>query len=284
MRYKALLTLLLGIFAGTASANWEKVNDLDYTWGPFKIYNIALFTETGQYELGIRPLMLTLEYAKPVDGRDFAISIARAWANLGINLPQQEETIERLRKTIPDLKPNDKLSYIALPDTGYFVLNDTIIPEQFDKDFNNAMVAVWLDPKIDLSAKLTTKKTDPKEQQVHNSTDYVPSQTATESSAEGSTPTSAEQSQPQAVGSEQKMAVENPPQTAEPAENQSVENVPPANEATAQPPQVTPSAPPEKSEKPKEPAPKAKPSELESPEKQIDPIGDPAPEQKSPIS
>lgn len=280
MRYKALLTLLLGIFAGTANANWEKVNDLDYTWGPFKIYNIALFTETGQYEAGIRPLMIKLEYAKPVDGRDFAISIARSWATLGINLPKQEETIEHLRKTIPDLKPNDKLHYIALPDTGYFVLNDNIIPEQFDKDFNNAMVAVWLDPKIDFSAKLTTKKTDPNVQEVHNSKDYQPNEemqngtsaVTAEQNTEGQPPT---ENPTQATA---KAVAETPQMTNEKQQAQS----PTTNEQAQT--ERKEEAKTETLEKPKEPAPKAAPSELESPEKQVDPIGDPAPSKEFPLS
>lgn len=269
MRYKALLTLLLGIFAGTANANWEKVNDLDYTWGPFKIYNIALFTETGQYEAGIRPLMIKLEYAKPVDGRDFAISIARSWATLGINLPKQEETIEHLRKTIPDLKPNDKLHYIALPDTGYFVLNDNIIPEQFDKDFNNAMVAVWLDPKIDFSAKLTTKKTDPNVQEVHNSKDYQPNEEMQNGMSENATATT-------------ENSVQTAPETTKTVNEGNSAQSPNSNEqAPTETKQTTEAG---KQEEPKTPVPNTTPSELESPEKQVDPIGDPAPSKEFPLS
>ena len=44
MRYKALFTLLFTLLSGNALSDWKKINDLDYTWGPFKIYNISLFT------------------------------------------------------------------------------------------------------------------------------------------------------------------------------------------------------------------------------------------------
>lgn len=149
MRY--FVFLLLFLFSKMASANWQKVNDADYIWGPFKIYNLALFTETGSYYQGIRPLMLTLKYVKPVDGRDFAISLARSWESLGITLPEQDVVVDRLKKTIPNIKPDDSLSYIALQDRGYFVLNDTIIPEEFNIDFNNAMLSVWLDPRVEIA-------------------------------------------------------------------------------------------------------------------------------------
>ena len=160
MRYKALFTLLFTLLSGNALSDWKKINDLDYTWGPFKIYNISLFTETGEYQPNIRPLMLSLKYDKPVDGRDFAISIARSWARLEIKLSNQEAIIDRLRKTLPDLKPGDILYYVALADHGYFIVNNQVIPGEFDKATNDAILAIWLDPKVDLSHKLIVKKTN----------------------------------------------------------------------------------------------------------------------------
>lgn len=158
MRYKALFTLLFTLFSSNAFSDWKKINDLDYTWGPFKIYNISLFTETGEYQPNIRPLMLSLKYDKPVDGRDFAISIARSWARLDINLPDQNAVIDRLRKLLPDLKPGDTLNYIALEDKGYFIVNNQVISEEFNKTTNDAILAIWLDPKVELSHKLVAKK------------------------------------------------------------------------------------------------------------------------------
>ena len=160
MRYKALFTLLFTLLSGNALSDWKKINDLDYTWGPFKIYNISLFTETGEYQPNIRPLMLSLKYDKPVDGRDFAISIARSWARLEIKLSNQEVIIDRLRKTLPDLKPGDMLYYVALADRGYFIVNNQVIAGEFDKATNDAILAIWLDPKVDLSHKLIVKKTN----------------------------------------------------------------------------------------------------------------------------
>lgn len=160
MRYKALFTLLFTLLSGNALSDWKKINDLDYTWGPFKIYNISLFTETGEYQPNIRPLMLNLRYDKPVDGRDFAISIARSWARLEIKLSNQEAIIDHLRKTLPDLKPGDMLYYIALADRGYFIVNNQVIAGEFDKATNDAILSIWLDPKVDLSHKLIVKKTN----------------------------------------------------------------------------------------------------------------------------
>lgn len=154
MRYLSTCFALLFLFTQTVFANWQKISEADYVWGPFKIYNLSLFTETGEYQLGSRPLMLSLKYAKPVDGRDFAISLARSWSNLGITLENQDEVVDRLRKILPNIKKNDQLSYIALEDKGYFVLNDMVIPEEFNQAFNDAVVSVWLDPRVEIGRKL----------------------------------------------------------------------------------------------------------------------------------
>lgn len=157
MRYTRLFPILLSLFISTvANANWTKINEVDYTWGPFNIYHISLFTETGSYSEGARPLMLTLQYKKPWAGRDFAVSLAKTWNNLGIQLPEEEmdAVISRLRKHFPDIKTEDKLHYIALEDRGYFILNDKVVSESFTKVFNDAIVSVWLDPKMDISRQL----------------------------------------------------------------------------------------------------------------------------------
>lgn len=157
MRYLHFLAACLLFISGSATANWQKINDVDYVWGPFTIYNLSLFSETGDYFDGVRPVMLTLKYSKPVDGRDFAISLARSWSNLGITLPEQDKVVDRLRKVMPNIKKGDALSYIALEDKGYFVLNDTIIDAEFNQDFNNAVVAVWLDPRVEIGKALLSK-------------------------------------------------------------------------------------------------------------------------------
>lgn len=160
MRYPSLFALLFGFLSSYATAQWQKISDTDYIWGPFKIYNISLFSETGDYQPNQRPLMLSLKYNKPVDGRDFAISLAKSWANLGIQVADQNKAIDTLRKTLPDIKPDDTLSYIALEDKGYFVLNNEVIAEEFPQALNDAIVAVWLDPKVEIGKKLTHKQAE----------------------------------------------------------------------------------------------------------------------------
>lgn len=182
MRYLKILCASMLLLANTVSAQWKKINDVDYVWGPFSIYNLALFSETGEYVEGIRPLMLTLKYQKPVDGRDFAISLARSWSNLGITLPEQDDVVDRLRKTLPNIKKGDSLSYIALQNKGYFVLNDMVIPEEFNQDFNNAVVAVWLDQRVEIGRALLAK--DRQVVETAKSAVIIPEQTTDEANPE----------------------------------------------------------------------------------------------------
>ncbi len=303
MRYKVLFTLLFSVLSQSTFANWEKINDLDYTWGPFKIYNITLFTENGEYQPQTRPLMLSLKYDKPVDGRDFAISIARSWASLDIKVPEQNKVIERLRKLLPDLKSGDLLSYIALEDKGYFIVNDQIIPEEFDKTVNDAIVAVWLDPKVDLSKKITVKKIND-EKVVHiaaytvpemNNEENHPAEDLFQSFAlkqaqfsekvlehpaigvpakaivENTQPTPAQDAATQksgnTVGENKVQAIEAPSQTVPTTSETGVEPKPAIQENTESP----------KLEMEKQPEPKSDP---ENPEKEIRPIEDPMPKNK----
>lgn len=148
------LAIILSFCIPSAFAQWIKINEADYIWGPFKIYSISLYSEQGEYREGIRPLMLSLKYAKPVEGRDFAISLARSWSNLGIRLQDQDSVVDRLRKVMPNIRTDDVLSYIALENQGYFILNDQIIPEEFNQEFNDAVVAVWLDKRVEIGRKL----------------------------------------------------------------------------------------------------------------------------------
>ncbi|EER47873.1 hypothetical protein AM305_05554 [Actinobacillus minor NM305] len=306
MRYKVLFTLLFSVFSHTTFANWEKINDLDYTWGPFKIYNITLFTENGEYQPQTRPLMLSLKYDKPVDGRDFAISIARSWASLDIKVPEQNKVIERLRRLLPDLKSGDLLSYIALEDKGYFVVNDQIIPEEFDKAVNDSIVAVWLDPRVDLSKKITVKKIND-EQVVHVAAYTVP-EVSDENQVIEKTASGLFQSfalkqaqfsekvlEHPAIGVPTKAIVENTqPAPAQDAAVQKSENaaenrtqvvevpsqtVPttPENTVETQPATQNTEAPKSETEKQPESTPKQDP---ENPEKEIRPIEDPMPKNK----
>ncbi|KGQ27438.1 hypothetical protein [Gallibacterium anatis] len=138
-------SLLLLLCAATANADWKQVGKAEYNWGPFHIYTVSLFTENGTYSSEQRPLMLRIKFAKPVEGKNFAISLFKEMALDKMPADQAESLRKRLIKNFPDFKPDDVLNYIALNDEGYFVLNDTVLDEHFDAPFNHEFIAIWLD-------------------------------------------------------------------------------------------------------------------------------------------
>lgn len=170
MKLNTFLFSILCVFSTALSAQWLNVGKADYNWGPFHVYTLSLYTETGQYEENTRPLMLTFNYAKPIEGKSFAISLMKEIETLKLATINQQEHLNVLKTLLPDFSPNDVLNYIALEDKGYFVLNDTILDYEFSAEFNDALLAIWLSPNTNfpkLQPKLLGKeKSTPEDNKV----------------------------------------------------------------------------------------------------------------------
>ncbi|ABR74323.1 hypothetical protein CBG46_00440 [Actinobacillus succinogenes] len=152
MKLKSLFIAILCLIPTALSANWLQVGKADYNWGPFHVYTISVFTEDGQYKENQTPLMLSFDFGKPVEGKNFSIIMIKEMAALDVDPKQSETWLARLQNTLPDLSPNDRLNYIALPDTGYFVVNDQVLEQQFDQAFNQAFINIWLSGKTNFAA------------------------------------------------------------------------------------------------------------------------------------
>ncbi|XWY20531.1 chalcone isomerase family protein [Bisgaard Taxon 45] len=171
MKLNPFFFSLLFFFSSPLSAQWLNVGKADYNWGPFHVYTISLYTETGKYEENIRPLMLTFNYAKPIEGKNFAISLIKEIENLQLNAIDTKHYLNALKSIFPDISPNDVLSYIALEEKGYFVLNDTILDQEFDATFTQALLSIWLSPKTNfpkLQPKLLGHEKTEKEEKFQN--------------------------------------------------------------------------------------------------------------------
>ncbi|MFD1806524.1 hypothetical protein ACFSAV_09140 [Pasteurella oralis] len=177
MKLNALIFSILCLFSTTLSAQWLNVGKADYNWGPFHVYTISLYTETGHYEENLRPLMLTFNYAKPIEGKNFAISLVKEIDNLKLKDIDGKQYLVMLKEIFPDISPNDVLNYIALEDRGYFVLNDTILDKEFDTQFTQALIAIWLSPNTNfpkLQPKLLgDEKQEASDEKAPNSTPKI---------------------------------------------------------------------------------------------------------------
>ncbi|MBP4132763.1 hypothetical protein [Gallibacterium anatis] len=180
-------SLLLLLCAATANADWKQVGKAEYNWGPFHIYTVSLFTESGNYSSEQRPLMLRIKFAKPVEGKNFAISLFKEMALDKMPADQAESLRKRLIKNFPDFKPDDVLNYIALNDEGYFVLNDTVLDEHFDTPFNHEFIAIWLDSPSSFKQLQPRLLGEKKEEQTETATENATATATTK--AEASTQT-----------------------------------------------------------------------------------------------
>ncbi|PVX39904.1 hypothetical protein C8D76_104108 [Pasteurella langaaensis DSM 22999] len=147
MRFKRLLTAILCLIPTALLADWQPVGKADYNWGPFHVYTISLYTENGKYEENQTPAMLSFDYAKPVEGKNFAITLIKEMSALSIDKAKTEKWLKELQEILPDCSPNDRLNYIILEDKGYFVLNDQVLDHQFDPEFNHAFMDLWVSGK-----------------------------------------------------------------------------------------------------------------------------------------
>ncbi|MGC7560690.1 hypothetical protein ACPEEL_07600 [Pasteurella sp. PK-2025] len=177
MKANLFLFSLFCFFSTALSAQWLNVGKADYNWGPFHVYTLGLYTETGTYDAQTRPLMLSFTYAKPIEGKSFAISLIKEMENLKLDAFNPQQYLDVLKPLFPDFSPNDVLYYIALVDKGYFVLNDTILDHEFDPKFNDALTAIWLSPKTNfpkLQPKLLGKETSETEESTPVSPQVAP--------------------------------------------------------------------------------------------------------------
>ena len=146
MKLKSLL-FILSLLPTALSAQWVNVGNADYNWGPFLVYSINLATENGEYKENQLPMMLSFKYEKPVEGKNFAISLIKEMEHLKADKTKMDLWLKAMQEIFPDFSPNAVLRYIALPDKGYFILNDSILDHEFEPEFSQMLINIWLSPE-----------------------------------------------------------------------------------------------------------------------------------------
>ena len=146
MKLKSLL-FILSLIPTALSAQWVNVGNADYNWGPFLVYSINLATENGEYKENQLPMMLSFKYEKPVEGKNFAISLIKEMEHLKADKSKMDLWLKAMQEIFPDFSPNAVLRYIALPDKGYFILNDSILDHEFEPEFSQMLINIWLSPE-----------------------------------------------------------------------------------------------------------------------------------------
>lgn len=171
MKLRFLLAILVFV-PSVLSAQWKNVGNAEYNWGPFQVYAINLATETGTYQSGQFPLLLSFKFEKPVEGKAFAISLMKELEKISSDEVQTDHWLEVLQELFPDYSPNDLLSYVALSGNGYFIVNDRVLNYSFGDEFNRAFVNIWLGEKSNF--KSLQPQLFGKEPSQHASEEFLP--------------------------------------------------------------------------------------------------------------
>ena len=61
MKIRFLFAAIFAFLSTELSAHWLPVGNAEYTWGPFHVYSVGLFSETGSYQNNKRPLIFSIK-------------------------------------------------------------------------------------------------------------------------------------------------------------------------------------------------------------------------------
>ncbi|MEM1191259.1 MAG: chalcone isomerase family protein [Pseudomonadota bacterium] len=111
----------------------------------WSIYNSRLYTPTGSYREGDRPLRLDIEYLINVRRAALVERTGDEWDAMGRSHPQQEAWLTRLTELWPDIFKKDVLS-VVLDDANRstFYHNGEQLGRIDDPDFGPQFVDIWL--------------------------------------------------------------------------------------------------------------------------------------------
>ena len=127
-------------------------------WG-FLVYEATLWAKGDDPQKP--PLALGLTYKRNLDGLKIAIASVSEIRNLKIaDEAQLKSWGARMAEIFPDVKPEDRIVGVHLPEGARFFHNDRLIGSVDDPAFARAFFAIWLDARTsapELRARLLKK-------------------------------------------------------------------------------------------------------------------------------
>lgn len=112
------------------------------------IYESSLFTPSGQYYPGIRPLRLEIKYLRQIKASDLVAQTAKEWQAQGIQDSRHDTWLTMLDNLWPDVKANDVLALSIAENGGaQFTFNGELLGTIDDPDFGRDFAGIWLSPR-----------------------------------------------------------------------------------------------------------------------------------------
>lgn len=114
----------------------------------WSVYDSRLYTASGSYRDGERPLRLEIEYLINIPSEKLVERTLTEWEAIGRTHPQQQAWLEELRTIWPDIKAGDVLRLdIAEDNAATFMRNGETLGTLADPDFGQHFVDIWLSPE-----------------------------------------------------------------------------------------------------------------------------------------
>ena len=111
----------------------------------WSVYDSRLYTPSGDYERGIRPLRLEIEYLLNVKARALVERTRDEWQAMGRTHPRQDSWLQRLEALWPDIEAGDVLALeIDEDDVATFLHNGAPIGRVDDPEFGEQFADIWL--------------------------------------------------------------------------------------------------------------------------------------------
>ncbi len=114
MKLKFIIAAISALFSTALFAQWQPVGNAEYTWGPFRAYTVGLYSETGSYEKNERPLMFSIKYEKPVEGKNFAIALTKEMESQNLSKDDTTALAQKMQEIFPDFSPKRHLKFCCL--------------------------------------------------------------------------------------------------------------------------------------------------------------------------
>ncbi|MFB2773706.1 chalcone isomerase family protein [Shewanella xiamenensis] len=149
-----LLLLFPGYANSTATVDNSVTQDLvevgrgemDWLW--FNLYKARLMMPTGQYQQGVYPQLLDIEYYRDIDAADLLEATADQWRHLGYADSDIGRWLNLLKGIWPDVTPGDHLSFkIIDANQSQFYFNQQPLGLIQEPQFAQAFLAIWLSTK-----------------------------------------------------------------------------------------------------------------------------------------
>lgn len=111
----------------------------------WSVYNSRLFTESGEYQDGDRPLRLEIEYLRDIKSEALVSRTRQEWEAMGRAHPRQEDWLSTLAELWPDIETDDVLTLELREDNvAYFLRNGDQLGKIDDPAFGQQFVDIWL--------------------------------------------------------------------------------------------------------------------------------------------